>query len=310
MKSEFELIEKFKRKIPRHLQGLIGIGDDTAVLDGPDRTKWLFTTDAIVEGVDFVRNKILAADAGRKALAINLSDIAAMGGEPVACVITLGIPASLKSSWLDGFYNGIIQLAQKYRVQCVGGDITRAKEFFCSIAMLGKADAGKIITRHGAKPGDLIGVTGFLGGSILKHHYQFEPRIAEGKFLAEHFQPTAMMDISDGLLQDLGHILKASKVGANLDLESIPVSQDAKKLAGKHSVKLLEHALTDGEDFELLFTVPAGKRKKIEPGWKKEFPRVPLSWIGKVRSGRGIDSLKNEKPVQIPHFSKKGFSHF
>jgi thiamine-monophosphate kinase len=294
--SEFELIEAIKRKIPRNLQGLIPIGDDAgAICPAPDQLL-VFTTDAIVEGVDFVRGKLAPELVGRKALAINLSDLAAMGAEPLAFTITLGIVRTSAQSWVLDFYKGLMKLAAEYNVSCVGGDITRSKQFFASVALTGQAKREEIVLRSGARSGDWIAVTGELGGSILKHHYAFEPRIKEARFLTQHFRPSAMMDISDGLAQDLEHILKASGCGAELDFGRIPISRDAKQPG-------LEHALSDGEDFELLFTVNPEKKAALEKAWAKKFPKVRLSFIGRIRSGhRGkITNLK---------LKKKGFTHF
>ena len=211
--------------------------------------------------------------AGRKALAINLSDLAAMGAEPTAFLIALGISSSMKKSWILRFYKGMMDLAKQYNVKCVGGDITRAKEFFVSITLIGQAKQEEIIRRAGARNGDWIAVTGNLGGSILKHHYSFEPRIKEARFLTTQFRPTSMIDISDGFLQDLEHILKASGVSAEIHLDKIPVSQDARNL---------ESALTGGEDFELLFTMPQNTKSALEKVWAKKFPKVQLSWVGKI----------------------------
>ena len=309
MKSEFEWIERFKKIIPRKMQGLIPIGDDTALLRGASGSKWLFTTDVMVDGVDFIRGQIPPEMAGRKAVAVNLSDIAAMGGKPVAFVAALGIPEGISEGWLEKFYRGMTATAQKYRTLFVGGDISRSKEFFCSVAMLGQAPASGALTRSGARPGDWIGVTGALGGSILKHHYAFEPRILEGSFLAEHVRPSAMMDISDGLVQDLGHILKASNAGAEIDIRSIPPSRDAVKLGKGRCWETLWHSLGDGEDFELLFTMKDSDKRKLEKIWPKKFPKTRLSWMGKIRKKKGIQWLDNEKPIQLK-LKKKGFQHF
>lgn len=307
---EFDLIEHLKRKIPRRMQGKIGIGDDAAVFQGGGG-ELLLTTDAIVEGVDFFRNKAAPELVGRKALAINLSDIAAMGGSPIAFVVTLGISRSLDTQWIDKFYEGMIGLAKKYKTLLVGGDMTTSRDFFASIALVGHAKSAEIVSRSGAKPGDLIGVTGTLGGSILGHHLNFEPRIPEGRFLAQRVHPNAMMDISDGLLQDLEHILKDSRAAAKLDLDQIPVSEDAMKLAKGNPAKALEHALADGEDFELLFTVRADQKANLERGLKEEFPRLRLSWIGTVEPGSGkIDFCRASKAVPPPKLKKWGFSHF
>ena len=301
MTKEFDLIEAIKRKIPRHLQGEIPIGDDAASLSLQSGKKTLLTTDVIVEGVDFLFEKIRPEMAGRKALAINLSDFAAMGAEPTAFLVTLGISSALTKSWILRFYKGMMDLAKQYNVKCVGGDITRAKDIFASIALIGEAKPEEIIRRAGARNGDWIAVTGVLGGSILKHHYSFEPRIKEARFLTRRFRPTSMIDISDGLIQDLEHILKASGVSAEMDLDQIPISQAASGL---------KQALTDGEDFELLFTIPAHFKATLEKEWPRQFPKVRLSWIGRVRSGKtGIRFRSKGKPVLLK-FKKKGYQHF
>ncbi len=307
MKSEFELIETLKRKIPRSLQGRIGIGDDTGIFDA-GKEKLLFTTDCVVDGVDFISKKIKPELAGRKALAINLSDIAAMGGMPLAFVVTLGIPKGFSQKWVEHFYSGMMKLAAQHKVSCVGGDMTGAKEFFASIALTGKAD--RPVQRKGAKKGDWIGVTGLLGGSILAHHTSFEPRLKEGRFLAQN-GATSMLDISDGLGQDLGHILKASGVGAELIAREIPLSRDAFILSSKDRVPPLQHAFSDGEDFELLFTVPASKKSRIEIKWGKVFPRTRLSWIGRITPGKNkITWKKIARQLVAPPLKTKGFKHF
>jgi len=312
MKSEFALIELLKKRIPRKLQGPYGIGDDAAILPGKGQERWLLTTDALVEGIDFTRAKMTPPElVGRKALAVNLSDIAAMGGVPYACVISLGIPPKLNERWLQQFYAGLVDLAKRYHTLCVGGDISRAREFFVSIALLGKVRLRQLVTRHGAKPGDWIMVTGRLGGSILGRHLKFEPRIREAQFLVRRFHPTAMIDISDGFLQDLKHILKESRAGARLEITQIPISADAKRLAKGNPQKALEHALTDGEDFELIFTVPNSKKDELRRSWRASFPAVPLSCVGKVREGQGeISWTREAKPIRNLHLSREGYSHF
>lgn len=312
MQSEFKLIENLKKLIGRKLQGPLGIGDDAAIL--PEIAKgrqWILSTDVLVEEVDFRLGKLPPEMAGRKALAINLSDIAAMGGIPSAFVVSLGIPPSFRENWIRRFYRGMMRLARQSKTACIGGDISRAREFFASIAILGHVKKNQGVTRRGAKRGDLIFVTGKLGGSILGRHYQFTPRLSEAGFLCDFFRPTAMMDISDGFIQDLGHILKDSGIGARLDLARIPVSKDARRLARRNSQKALRHALTDGEDFELLFTLPRRLGFWLEKKWKKRFPRVALSRIGEIISQK--EKLIYEydgKKIKPPRFLKKGFSHF
>ncbi len=308
--NEFKLINALKTKIPRSLQGIIPIGDDAGALTVPRNKTMLFAADAVVDGVDFHASKIRPENAGRKALAINLSDIAAMGGQPLSCVISLGIPKDFPEIWVKRFYSGLIKLAKEYKVQIAGGDISRAKEFFASIAMAGCADKKEIIQRSGARPGDILFVTGKLGGSILGHHYDFIPRVAEGRFLAAQFKPNAMMDISDGLWQDLEHLCGASKAGVRIDLDKIPVSKDARKLAKGNPCKAIERALTDGEDFELLFALPKAKADILEKKWKQKFPKVSLSRIGSIVSGRGIAWFWEGEKTAMKKNIKKGFQHF
>lgn len=308
--TEFELIEKIRRRIPKPPKGVLGIGDDTAIFPTSGKSARLLTTDTLVEGVDFIIGKATPERIGRKALAVNLSDAAAMGGIPRYFVVSLGIPAKLDEKWVMKFYAGMMKLAEQYKVHCVGGDITRAKEFFVTIALTGEMNGVKPVLRSGAKVGDWIGVTGTLGGSILGKHFDFTPRLREARFLAENFRPNALMDISDGLIQDLEHILKASWKGALIQLGNVPISKDTRKKNKGNSQKALISALTDGEDFELLFTLPSTKIRRLEKAWKRHFPQVRLSWLGRVTAGKGIRYEDGTKPVIVPQIQKSGFSHF
>ncbi|MBI4970258.1 MAG: thiamine-monophosphate kinase [Candidatus Omnitrophica bacterium] len=274
--GEFGIIERISRKI-KNGQGVIrGIGDDAAVIR-PARGVELVTSDAIVDGVDFLRKKTPAALVGRKLLAINLSDIAAMGGTPRHAVLTLGLVPDLSIVWLDQFMNGLLKLASEWRVNLVGGDISRSKTLWASLTLLGESPAGKWISRSGARVGDNIYVTGALGGAIRGKHLTFTPRIKEAQEIVRKFHPSSMIDISDGLLQDLGHILDESRVGANIDWKSVPVSFGC----------TLKQALTDGEDFELLFT----SAKNIESK-------------GITRVGKIVPRSQNQVKVV------KGYVHF
>ena len=300
--KEFQLIEKIKGLIPGNLQGTIPIGDDAAlVASGPESL--LFTTDVIVEGVDFRMEKGGARpeQIGYKALAVNLSDIAAMGGKPLAFVAAFGIPKKISEAWIARLSKSLVRLARKFRVSWVGGDISKSDRLFISIALLGRVEKGRAVLRKGARKGDSIYVTGSLGGSLKGKHLNFTPRVREGEFLASRFRPTAMIDISDGFIQDLEHILKASNVGASIELNRIPVSAAAQKS--------LRAALTDGEDFELLFTLAAAKGKKLETAWPQNFPRVLLTRVGEITGGRGIHWRTKGKTVKL-WFRKKGYTHF
>jgi thiamine-monophosphate kinase len=287
-----------------------GAGDDCAILDIglPDRLL-LFKTDAVVEGIHF------SADAppgpiGHKALGRCLSDVAAMAGTPTAALITLALPVDYDPEFVEKVYAGLHTLANRYGVAIAGGETTTNPErMLISIALIGFVDRGKAVLRSGAKPGDAIFVTGELGGSLAGKHLTFEPRLAEAQWLAEHFSINSMLDISDGLAGDLRHILKASNVGAELLSAAIPISRQARLAArGESSAKSpLLAALTDGEDFELLFTVSSADAVPLLDAWKKKFPDLRLKCIGKITRGEGI-KIRDKEGVRS--LSAHGFAHF
>jgi thiamine-monophosphate kinase len=268
-----------------------GAGDDCAILDlGVPEKLILFKTDAVVEGFHFTR-ETPPEKIGRKALARGLSDIAAMAGTPTAALVTIALPENFDAEFVAKIYDGLNSLAEKFGVAIVGGETTTNPErILISIALIGTVARGKQVLRSGAKVGDAIFVTGELGGSLAEKHLEFEPRLAAARWLAEHFPIHAMIDLSDGLAGDLPHVLKASGVGAELLKSAIPVSRAAKLAAKKSSgaKPAFAAALTDGEDFELLFTVASKDAVKLLDAWKKQFPQLKLSCIGKIVSGDGI----------------------
>jgi thiamine-monophosphate kinase len=308
--NEFELIARLTKSLPTNQSVVTGAGDDCAVLDlgVPDKLI-LFKTDAIVEGIHFTRatppEKI-----GRKALARGLSDIAAMAGTPTAALVTLALPKDFEAGFIAKIYAGLNALAEKYAVAIVGGETTTNPErILISIALLGTVARGKQILRGGAKVGDAIFVTGELGGSFAEKHLEFEPRLAEARWLAEHFAIHALMDLSDGLAGDLPHILNASGAGAQLLKSAIPVARAAKLRAKENSAAkpAVLAALTDGEDFELLFTLASQDAVKLLDAWKKKFPGLKLSCIGKIVAGEGIwlrDKIGSHK------LNAHGYVHF
>lgn len=311
MYDESRFIERLKRLIPRSLQGAIPIGDDTAILNVRSKSL-LFTTDVIVEGVDFRLGKGGARphQIGHKALAVNLSDIAAMGGEPLAFVCAMGMPKHFPAAQAEGVAKGMIRLARQFGLSWVGGDLSRADRLFVSIALLGKARYP--ILRQGAKPEEAIYVTGRLGGSLAGRHLNFIPRIEEARWLASHFRPGAAIDISDGFIQDLEHLLKASRVGAKISLDSIPISSAAWKSSVRRRQKALEAALTDGEDFELLFTYPKKRGRILEQKWRRRFPNVSLTQVGEIvhpHPGE-VEWRQGGRSLRRLWFRKKGFKHF
>jgi thiamine-monophosphate kinase len=285
--NEFELIAQLTQSLPTNQTVVTGAGDDCAVLDfGLPEKLFLFKTDAVVEGVHFTP-ETPPEKIGRKALARCLSDIAAMAGTPSAALVTMGLPEKFKPEFVEKIYAGLNALAQKYGVAVVGGETTVCPgKPFLSIALLGTVARGKQVLRSGAKIGDAIFATGALGGSLTGKHLEFEPRLAEARWLAEHFSLRAMIDLSDGLAGDLRHLLKSSGVGAELLKSAIPVSRAAQSQAQKKPP--LAAALTDGEDFELLFTVASSDAVKLLDAWKKQFPKLKLSCLGKIVAGGGI----------------------
>lgn len=256
-----------------------GIGDDCAVLP-PSRHRPLLTVDPVVYGEHFddtVPPRAVAA----KLLKRNLSDIAAMGGRPRAAVIALALAPTIRTRWLESFYRGLAATARAYRVPIVGGDITRQPAgFTASLTLLGEAAGPRTLTRRGAKLGDAIYVTGALGGSILGQHHRFTPRLAEGAWLATRPEVRSLTDLSDGLAKDLLSLAPDNSV-PSLDAGAIPISAAARTLAKRDRRPPLDHALSDGEDFELLFTVGArADHAKFEAAWRRKFP-TPLACIGR-----------------------------
>jgi thiamine-monophosphate kinase len=308
--TEFELIHLVTRSLPTNRSVVVGPGDDCAILDfGVADRLLLFKTDAVVQGIHFAEiappEKI-----GHKALARCLSDIAAMAGHPTAAVVTLGLPPGFDPAWVGRVYDGMSVLAREHEVAIVGGETTvNPERVFISVALLGWVPRGKGVLRSGAEVGDAIFVTGELGGSLAGKHLEFEPRLKEGRWLAQHFPIHAMLDISDGLAGDLRHLLKASRVGAELLTTAIPVSREA-RLAAKSSSSAksgLEAALTDGEDFELLFAVASRDAVPLLDAWKNEFSSLPLSCIGKITEGEAI-TIRDKEGVRP--LKAHGYDHF
>ncbi len=281
--QEFELIDRLTRSLPAHPAVQVGPGDDCAVIDlGAPDSLVLFKTDAVVGGIHFLP-ETPPEKVGHKALARCLSDIAAMGGTPVAALVTIALPADYDPAYIEAIYAGLKALAQRHHTAIAGGETTtNPGRILISISLLGTVPRGQAVLRSGARAGDAIFVTGELGGSINGRHLDFEPRLAEGRWLAGHFSIHAMLDISDGLAGDLPHLLKASRVGAELLARAIPISRAARAAAKSQTAAkpALLAALTDGEDFELLFALPPHVATRLEPASRKAFPRLPLTRIG------------------------------
>ncbi len=269
--GEFGLIDALKKYAPVSKAVIKGIGDDAAVLPYSKKEYLLLTTDMLFEDTHFTRRMPPGA-IGHKALACSISDIAAMGGWPTFAVVSIGIPKNLSVRFIKDVYKGIGRTARDFNVSIVGGDTIKTDKIVINIALLGLVEKKYLTTREGAKAGDWIFVTGPLGGSFKSgRHLNFSPRCPQARFLVENFKPNAMMDISDGLCGDLNHILKASKVGARLDYASIPRQRRVS----------LPQALNDGEDFELLYMLPAAKAHQLM-AWqarKRAFYFYPIGII-------------------------------
>lgn len=299
--GEFALIDQIKSWLPRAKTPVIaGMGDDTAVFKVSKTPYQLLTIDTMVEDIDFRRALATPEQIGWKALAINLSDIAAMGGIPKFAVVSLTLPRKTPVQFVKRFYAGMKKLANRFGVSIVGGDLSSGDKISSSVALLGESEKKRTVFRKGAKAGDLVAVTGRLGGSILGKHLNFIPRVREGKFLAEH-GANSMIDISDGLWQDLGHLTAESGLSFVVEPDKIPVSIAALKRARGNRDKAVLHALYDGEDFELLFTISAKRFLTLKWIWHRRF-KVPLTVIGKVVS---------QKKTEAGLFKKRlGFQHF
>jgi thiamine-monophosphate kinase len=301
---------------------LAHVGDDCAVLPKDDKTDLLITTDLLIEDIDFRLEWTTPEFLGHKALAVSLSDIAAMGAAPQWALLSIGVSEDLwNTAFVDRFYEGWHQLARKHGVELVGGDVSRSPDkLVIDSIVIGEVERGNAVLRSGAKPGDAIFVTGFLGGAaaglkwlekhgndldsasaairhIVLRQLQPLPQITTGKLLQEYKLPIAMIDISDGLSSDLAHICNASAVGARIDLDRIPVDP---AIAGALGIDGLDLALHGGEDFELLLTVLSDK--------------IPIALdlgfhhVGEITEKIGIIEAIHAGKTSI--LEPKGFRHF
>jgi len=304
--DEFAFINWIKNTQKKTRSVICGIGDDCAVINVSKNNLCIITADMLLEGTHFDLAKHSAFEIGRKSIACSVSDIAAMGCQPSIAVVSLCFPNNTTQSFAKKFYKGMRDITEKYDISIVGGDIISGKAPFCvNITLLGKNDGLKPVLRKGARLKDLIFVTGSLGGSILGKHISFEPRLKEGIMLNKNFIIHAMIDISDGLTADLSHILKESHVGAVLYEDKIPVSGAAAKLSKETGRSPLHHALTDGEDYELLFVLSGPQARKLLQS--KLFPKNTFCCIGEIVKGRSI-WMKN-KQNKICRIKPDGYKH-
>lgn len=320
--GEFGLIDIISRKVPAAPTVSVGIGDDAAAFQWQTGSIGLVTTDMLVEAVHFDLSFCDPVRLGRKSLAVNLSDIAAMGGKPGCFLLSLAVPETISVNFIDEFTTGMLDLAAEFGVTLIGGDTCASRGgLVISVTLYGEQEPGRIVRRSGARPGDLIFVTGTVGDSALglellhkghregyciDRHLDPSPRVREGRALAEAGLPTAMIDVSDGLLSDLGHIVKSSGVGARLHQGKIPCSREFASLLESTPDKGYALAFGGGEDYELLFTAPGHRRDEIIALFSGF--GTPVREIGEITSNSGIVVLSPEG--EAVSMGKAGYDHF
>lgn len=304
--SEDEIVAWFQRKsrLPRK-KFPIGIGDDMAQVRLDNGTTVFITTDMLLEGVHFDLQRATLKQVGYKAMAVNLSDCAAMATIPVAAVVSVALPKGFGARELKQLHLGIVQAGRRFGCELVGGDITswhKDAPFAVSVAMISKQAANKPVKRSGAKPGDIICVTGCLGGSLAGKHLRFVPRVREAIKIAQMVKLHSMMDLSDGLSSDLPRICRLSSVGAILDAKRIPFSMQARK-----SPDPFGSALNDGEDFELLFTLSPNQCRKLLDEWDDPLSITPIGEMTaakKLKINMADDHLVPLRPKGYDHLRK------
>ncbi|OGP82646.1 MAG: thiamine-phosphate kinase [Deltaproteobacteria bacterium RBG_13_65_10] len=336
--GEFGLIDRIaKLSGAADPRVICGIGDDCAVIEsGTPGKVLLVTTDLLVEGIHFRRHTTTPRLLGRKALAANLSDVAAMGGSPHVFTVSLAVRPNMSVAWVESLYDGIEERADEAEVSLVGGDTAATSDTtVISVTLLGECPKAEVIYRHGARPGDSIYVTGAPGESaaglaivtaeamgnlqatalgdeeredfdrLRLRHLDPEPRLQAGRMLASRHWATAMIDVSDGLAADLGRILERSGAGARVEAARLPISVPLRAACERLALDPLDLALGGGEDYELLFTAPPDLGEEA----LSRSLGIPVSWIGVITEGLGdlrvVDPSGRERPLEA-----RGFEHF
>jgi len=330
MRSEFDFINSLRQRVAASSQSIVtGIGDDAAVFRNGSGKETVISTDLLVEDIDFRRTTTPPYLLGHKALAVSLSDLAAMGSRPLLSLISIGVPEDVwESDFIDRFYDGWLELANRYGVQLIGGDTSRTNERLVidSIA-IGECSAGMAVKRSGASPGDHIFVTGSLGAAaaglrlierganlgdedlqkldhVLLRQLRPEPRVGWGIVLGEERIASAMIDLSDGLSSDLNHLCAASNVGALIDASLLPIDERVVELCGRRALDPLQLALHGGEDFELLFTVKPENVARLP----RRVDGVEIKRIGEVMSANY--GVKISEGSRIWDLRPGGWKHF
>jgi thiamine-monophosphate kinase len=281
--GEDRLLDQLLQAMEQNSGVVLGAGDDCALVEsGKPGLLNLLKTDCLVEGIHFAKNAGPAM-VGWKAIARPLSDFAAMSGLPRFALVTLIVPANRDVAWVKALYRGIEKAARKFEMAVVGGETSNIKgPAVISISVTGFVEKGRWVGRAGGKPGDDLFVTGRLGGSLRGRHLKFVPRIAESRWLTKNFRVHAMMDLSDGLGSDLPRLARASRVGFELDEKALPLNRGC----------TIRQAISDGEDYELLFAIAPKDSCSLPAHWRKKFPSVPLTRIGKLNRKSKIENRK------------------
>ncbi|MBI4777110.1 MAG: thiamine-phosphate kinase [Deltaproteobacteria bacterium] len=326
--GEFGLIDLFKNGWPPETADVIkGIGDDCAVLDpGGDRLL-LVTTDMLVENIHFSTKDFSPYDLGVRSIAVNLSDIAAMGSTRTFSFLSFGAPPGMEVAFAESFMDGFRECSLRYDSLLLGGDTVSSDRMVINVCLLGMIERERVLYRGGAKVGDRIYVSGFLGDSaagleliknprttlgprdrdyLLARHRTPEPRIGMGRLLSQSGYVHACIDLSDGIASDLGHICRESGLGARVHAESIPISRACRMLAQERTVDPLTWSLFGGEDFELLFTASPEMGRSLQAGAKAELGLV-VTEVGEMISGQGVRLVRRDQEEDI---TSKGYNHF
>jgi thiamine-monophosphate kinase len=286
----------FDQLFPHLLAGkaaAIGLGDDCAVVEMQDRHRLLvLKTDCVVKGVHFLPDTN-ALDVGWKAMMRPLSDFAATSALPQFAVITLIVPEQTEVAWVKELYRGLRRAAKRFEVSIVGGETSSTPgPIVISTSVVGFVEKGRAVSRRGGAAGDDLFVTGRLGGALRQKHLKFIPRIVESRWLTENFTIHAMMDLSDGLGTDLPRLARASKLGFKIDTEKLPLTRGGK----------INDAISEGEDYELLFAISPRDCSRLQREWAKKFPNLPLTRIGSLNRKSTIENRK--LPGGYVHFQQ------
>ncbi len=326
--GEFGLIARIREAVARRRDDVIlGIDDDTAAVR-VGREVLLLTTDALIEAVHFRFEYFEPTEVGWRLMAANLSDVAAMGGEPLFALVALALPKTIPVEHVQEIYTGLADLADRFDVAVVGGDTTGSPGgSFLALTMLARAPEGRFGRRDRARPGDVLAVSGYLGGSqaglnvllgrnglrgtayptVVERHKRPWPRVQEGKFLVHEVGVECVIDVSDGLASEVGHLCRLSGVGARVEAERVPLHPETIRVAEHLGESALEYALYGGEDFELLFSVPRNRWKALSAEWQARFD-TPLTRVGEVVEAR--QGLTLVLPERVQPLTPRGWDHF